>query len=136
VNAVSIDNNERTNWTAWDQLSPEQQDDRVADPKFWQALDETQRRSFLERGDWKHVREIEDARAAKIGSLVPIDIIAADIGLLREEIFRLVTTRGLPSWLIDGRWMFDAAAVRRWLDGEGGRHAVDDIRSRTKGDAA
>jgi hypothetical protein len=116
--------NQRRDWVSWQELPPEQQASEVARAAFWDDLQEEQRRSFLESADWPHLRKVEAARRRKLDALVSMRAVSDHLGLTIGRIYELMTTRGLPSWLIDGEWRFDLAAVGRWLAGQGGRAAI------------
>jgi hypothetical protein len=66
----------------------------------------------------------EAARRAQLDRLVPLVVACARLELSATEVHWLVSTRKLPSWLVDGTWRFDPEHLDAWVAERGGLAAV------------
>ena len=76
------------------------------------------------RGVDRVQRDASRAQDPRVRSLLTLDELCAMTELLPAEVHVLSSTRGLPAWLVDGRWRYDRAEVDAWIADHGGRQRV------------
>ncbi|MBI5509928.1 MAG: helix-turn-helix domain-containing protein [Deltaproteobacteria bacterium] len=111
-------------WKSWVELPERDRRTAIADAGFWSQLSEEQRQVFLDTADWQELRLVPEAKAAKLGALVSLDAICKHLGLTEVEVYWLMSTRKLPSFIVGPVWKFDTKSVDAWVTQMGGRDAV------------
>ena len=127
----------RRDWSFWQELPWLERQRAIHDPAFWRSLTDDQRDNFLVEADWQELRHVscgraiekdnaesdtiskaatgavELARETKLRQLVPLEEICDRHQLDHVRLYWLMSTRKLPGWLIDGKWMFDRDQISR-----------------------
>ncbi len=67
---------------------------------------------------------IPEAKAVKLAGLVSLEAMCKQLDLTEVEVYWLMSTRKLPSYLIGPAWKFDKKSVETWIAQMGGLEAV------------
>lgn len=67
---------------------------------------------------WAQLTSAE--RQQRIAALVSLAVVCDTYGLTATEVHWLISTRGMPAWIVDGEWRFDRPQLEVWMNQEQG----------------